>query len=212
MTNPDTNTLNGSLEQLGITLATNLTAKNVTASASDGLTTLAGKITSIPSWDYYDSQTVDKNRYTVTSQTANLTYTNDGFTAIGTANDVAIVENNTLTLPSQYILKFDVTNITSSTSGSTTYYGGLIIDNLLIDFEGARTVVYSWNPINHLYHDNTVLHTGDTLKIIRFDGKIYIYINNTLFNSQSRSNLGLYAHRVGLNRGLTIKNLKMIQL
>lgn len=47
MTNPDTNTLNGSLEQLGITLATNLTSKGVTASANDGLTTLAGKINNI---------------------------------------------------------------------------------------------------------------------------------------------------------------------
>lgn len=43
----DTTTLNGSLAQLGETIATNLTAKGVTASASDGLTTLAGKINQI---------------------------------------------------------------------------------------------------------------------------------------------------------------------
>lgn len=45
----DTSTLNGSLQQLGETMATNLTTKGVTASASDGLTTLAGKILNIPS-------------------------------------------------------------------------------------------------------------------------------------------------------------------
>ena len=35
------------LETLGQTMATNITAKGVTASASDGLTTLAGKISQI---------------------------------------------------------------------------------------------------------------------------------------------------------------------
>ena len=44
----DTTTLDGALSQLGETMATNLTAKGVTASASDGLTTLAGKIANIP--------------------------------------------------------------------------------------------------------------------------------------------------------------------
>lgn len=43
----DTTTLNGALSQLGETMATNLTNKGVTASASDGLTTLAGKIANI---------------------------------------------------------------------------------------------------------------------------------------------------------------------
>lgn len=47
MTNPDTNTLNGALEQLGITMAANLTQQGVTSSASEGLTTLAGKILDI---------------------------------------------------------------------------------------------------------------------------------------------------------------------
>ena len=46
MTN-DTNTLNGALMELGETMADNLVAKGVTASASDGLTTLAGKILDI---------------------------------------------------------------------------------------------------------------------------------------------------------------------
>ena len=43
----DTSTLNGSLAELGETMATNISAKGVTASASDGLTTLAGKISQI---------------------------------------------------------------------------------------------------------------------------------------------------------------------
>jgi len=43
----DTTTLNGALQELGETMADNLVAKGVTASASDGLTTLAGKILDI---------------------------------------------------------------------------------------------------------------------------------------------------------------------
>lgn len=46
MTN-DTTTLNGSLQELGETMADNLTTMGVTASASDGLTTLANKILQI---------------------------------------------------------------------------------------------------------------------------------------------------------------------
>ena len=41
------NTLNGSLEILGETLATNISSKGVSASASDGLTTLANKVLDI---------------------------------------------------------------------------------------------------------------------------------------------------------------------
>ena len=48
MTSPDTNTLNGALEQLGITMAENLVTMGVLdADPSDGLTTLAGKILDI---------------------------------------------------------------------------------------------------------------------------------------------------------------------
>ena len=47
MTNNDTTTLNGALSELGETLATNITAKGVSASASDGLTTLANKVLQI---------------------------------------------------------------------------------------------------------------------------------------------------------------------
>lgn len=43
----DTTTLNGSLQQLGETLATNISSKGVSASANDGLTTLASKISQI---------------------------------------------------------------------------------------------------------------------------------------------------------------------
>ena len=53
MTNNDTSTLNGALAELGETMANNLEAKGVTASASDGLTTLANKILTIQASCYH---------------------------------------------------------------------------------------------------------------------------------------------------------------
>ena len=45
----DTTTLDGSLQELGENLAANLTSKGVSSSASEGLSTLAAKILTIPS-------------------------------------------------------------------------------------------------------------------------------------------------------------------
>ena len=59
----DTNTLNGSLAQLGETLASNIAQKGVTASASDGLTTLASKILNIDDGSlFYDPCTSSNNK------------------------------------------------------------------------------------------------------------------------------------------------------
>ena len=87
----DTSTLNGALSELGETLATNITTKGVSASASDGLTTLAGKILQIsgdtptptPTVLFEDDCTTDKtNQYSTnvrigsTTNNATLTFDN----------------------------------------------------------------------------------------------------------------------------------------
>lgn len=68
MTN-DINTLNGALMQLGETLATNLNNKGVTASASDGLTTLANKINQIPTGECYFLDTLNTSDYILRDST-----------------------------------------------------------------------------------------------------------------------------------------------
>lgn len=82
----DTSTLNGSLQQLGETMATNLTTKGVTASPSDGLTTLAGKILSIQTGSGSSSgvTNVVQGTFTTsstrnTTQTVTLSYTGTGY-------------------------------------------------------------------------------------------------------------------------------------
>lgn len=76
MTN-DTSTLNGSLQELGETMASNLTTMGVTSSASEGLTTLANKILDIPVTEQLNiSLTSNKNLISQAhSETATLTVT-----------------------------------------------------------------------------------------------------------------------------------------
>ena len=71
MTN-DTNTLNGALQELGETMAANLVTKGVQASASDGLTTLAGKILTIPSGGSCYHIEFSEDSYTAVGGTATL--------------------------------------------------------------------------------------------------------------------------------------------
>ena len=65
----DTTTLNGALAELGETLATNISAKGVSASASDGLTTLAGKINQIYTGECYFLDTLNASDYILRDST-----------------------------------------------------------------------------------------------------------------------------------------------
>lgn len=79
----DTTTLNGSLQQLGETLATNITSKGVSASADDGLTTLASKILQIQTGSGGVTNII-QGKFTTGSTggsvgTLNLNYTGNGY-------------------------------------------------------------------------------------------------------------------------------------
>lgn len=79
----DLTTLNGSLTELGEKLATNLTNKGVTASPSDGLTTLVGKINSIQTGGSGQSNVVQGSFTTGatrnTTQNITISYTGTGY-------------------------------------------------------------------------------------------------------------------------------------
>ena len=59
----DTTTLNGALQELGETLATNLNNKGVSANASNGLTTLANKVNQIYTGECYFLDSLDTSDY-----------------------------------------------------------------------------------------------------------------------------------------------------
>lgn len=72
------------LESLGQTMATNITAKGVSASASDGLTTLAGKISQIQTGGGGGASNVVTGTFTTSSTgastgTINLSYSGSGY-------------------------------------------------------------------------------------------------------------------------------------
>ena len=80
----DLSTLNGSLTELGEKLATNLTNKGVTASPSDGLTTLVGKINNIQTGSGGGSSNVVQGSFTTGSTragtgTVSISYTGTGY-------------------------------------------------------------------------------------------------------------------------------------
>ena len=112
MTN-DTNTLNGALQELGETMASNLQAKGVTASASDGLTTLAGKILTIPSG----------------GSCYHIEFSEDSYTAVGGSCTVEIM------LQENYQPKANAT-VTVTGSDSSLYTG-------LTNNDGVAEVIVS---------------------------------------------------------------------
>lgn len=112
----DTTTLNGALQELGETMAANLTQQGVTSSASEGLTTLAGKI--------LDIQTGGGSCY-------KIEFSEDSYTAVGGSATLEIY------LQENYQPKSGAT-VTVTGSDSSLYSG--ITDN-----SGVATVTVTVN-------------------------------------------------------------------
>ena len=159
----DTSTLNGSLTELGETIASNLTTKGVTASPSDGLTTLAGKILSIQTGSGGGVTNVATGTFTTRSSgastgTVNLNYTGTGYPL---AAFVFIATGLSDTSTSWYtdIARYDVglvamvkavtsTTPTYATSGSQNY--------------GAITYLYKSSTSNATSYSRTGSQTANT--------------------------------------------------
>lgn len=153
---------------------------------------------------YYDSQTIDKGRYSVTVGTANLSYSNNGFKCIGTANVDTFVKNTALTLPTNYEAEFTVTEKFGS------HYGGICLDDLLINFGGSDMTFYRLSTITSLGSSSSVLTAGDVFKIVMQSNTMKVYRNGTLLKTFNNiSNTGVYQHRIYVDRGQTVKDLKV---
>jgi len=122
MTN-DISTLNGALTELGETMASNITSKGVTASASDGLTTLADKILNIAEDDII---TITANRPYITSteKTDLIVHLTDG---LGQP-----LSNKSVT----------VTDGTNTYNGTTNTDGNFTIYNVSISADTTFTATY----------------------------------------------------------------------
>lgn len=185
----DTSTLNGALQELGETMASNLQAKGVTASASDGLTTLAGKILTIPAGSCY-----------------HIEFSEDSYTAVGGSATLEIY------LQENYAPKSGAT-VTVTGSDSSLYTG--ITDNsgvatVTVSVSAETTFTASYSNVSdtctvtvptYLFYDacdtdNTNLYdttTNYSNSTLTFDS------NNSCYTMQRTSGTGMSS--------LWIKNL-----
>lgn len=146
---------------------------------------------------FYDSQTVDKSRYTVTSGGATISYSSDGVTITGTQQRDCYVKNTALILPTSYSLEVTLTQLRGDTAASTnvTYYGGLCFDNCLIDMASNKIDIYTLSSLSLLTSISQSFSVGDVLKIEMSNGTMSIYKNNSLLTTQNISSTGIYQHR-----------------
>lgn len=121
----DINTLNGALQELGETMADNLVAKGVTASASDGLTTLAGKILDIQTGGSCYHIEFSEASYTAIGGSATLTVylqenyaPKNGASVTVTGSDGSVYNGIT---NNQGIASVTVSNVSTATTFTASY-------------------------------------------------------------------------------------------
>ena len=162
---------------------------------------------------YFDPQTTDKNRYTVDSGSASITYSSDGVTIRGTATSDCYVRNNALTLPDEYEATFEITGLEDTVStGNNKYYGGLCFDNWFTDWANPSNYGYTYklSPITQLSSGLGSPSVGTTIKVVRENGSMNLYYNDVLKATNNNiSHTGYFQHRSYNGRTITVKNLKI---
>ncbi len=155
---------------------------------------------------YYDSLTTDKERYTTISGTPSLTYdSTNGLTVTTSVAQVALVRNNALTLPSNYIAELTITSVGSSSNGA-----GICFDDFLADRGTSSVVLYKLSTTSQLQGSLTRWQTNDVVKFVKNGSSMSYYLNNTLKATVTISDDTHYQHfRTYQNRPTTFKNLKV---
>lgn len=211
----DTTTLNGALTQLGETMATNLTAKGVTASASDGLTTLAGKIATISQSGGGGATNLVQGTFTTgssgnTNATVSLNYTGSGYPIFVAAwIDGGAYNNSTGGNTDWYnsVSRYDVGFVTVSKARTTTAptYNTSGADNY-----GVICYIYKNSTSNSTSYSRTSSMTANTYtssstnaaasnSMIRFKGNgttLSYYVGNRSSSTYGLARSTKYAYIV----------------
>ena len=197
MTN-DTTTLNGALQELGETLATNLNNKGVNANASDGLTTLANKINQIYTGECYFIDSLDTSDY-ILRDTSTGTITIDN-SSIKISNSTTSNQSILFTLNRGPIIGNWKITYELKTNGQITLYQRIA---------GSRTgnVATVQNNINlseFTQVEWTFYQTNMTVKIN----------NETIGNTTATDNMyyPIFGFYFNQNEYVLIKNLKIIKI
>ena len=209
------------LETLGETMATNITAKGVSASASDGLTTLAGKILQISG----DTPTPPTPTPTILFEDGGVTgNVNTDYTDVGGTINATVSSTGTNISCSTYNNCARIPNVQLSGDFEITYTlvdrngegGGWFILNNNTSTSNFLAYIESnasqgWNI---WYNSDSWVNQGKTVpcdvKITREDAVFTVYIDNTLVNSRSITDSDIYmgwkTHSAG-GRNYTFKDL-----
>lgn len=194
MTN-DTTTLNGSLMQLGETLASNITAKGVSASANDGLTTLATKILNIPT---IRVGTFTTSSTRTTKSTVNINYDGDGYpiacmvyianggwNATSGGNSTWYNSTNRYDVGAYYMTKSEInTTPTYQTTGTNNYgFLTLIYKNSTTD---SATLTSTYAKASVTYNSS---NASTSTACIRFVGNSHTM--GTYVGNATSSTIGL---------------------
>lgn len=198
MTN-DTTTLNGALMELGETMASNLTSKGVSASANDGLTTLAGKILKIP------------NEYLIYGTDINLHSPNNTSKTL-TSTECILSNSNTSSTRYMAILPdcFTATTVAETRCFSANNY---CLEMDFVDYNIGAIQIYSTSSVSVSF-DGFFDTTDENfhLKLTLIDNIARYYIDGELFNTSNTLNLtnGLaFRFSIPSSTSLKFKNLKL---
>ena len=156
---------------------------------------------------YYDSLTVDKQRYTTINGSPSLSYSSNGLNINTSATSVALVRNNFLTLPSSYEAELTITE-------QINYGGGICFDDTLWDISSPKnSSIYKLSNTSLLVSNLNKFNTGDIVKIKKQDSTFTYYINDVqIWTGTITGDTHYQQFRTYQNRGATYKDLKIRQL
>ena len=189
------------LEDLGELLATNITAKGVTASASDGLTTLAGKISQIQTGSGGGCTQLVTGTFTTGStggsnSTVSLSYSGSGYPILavvyvdgGAYNNSSSGNTTWYNSTSRYDVGFVVMSkarITSTPTYSTSGEDNYGIINYVYKNSTSNSTSYSRNgsmTANSYTSSSTNASSGNNMIRFKGNGKTLAYYVGNLSSS-----------------------------
>ena len=173
----DTSTLNGALQELGETMADNLEQQGVTASASDGLTTLANKILDIQTGGSCYHIEFDSDSYVATGGSATV--------SVYLQQNYSPLANATVTFTS---------NASTTTTAVTDSNG---IATATISFNASTTLTASSNGVSatatvtvssYLFYDACDSATG----LSNYGASVYVKDTNSTLTLSYDSTMNAY--------------------
>lgn len=199
------------MSQLGETLATNITQKGVSASASDGLTTLANKVLQISGGGstaiYESDMTTDDGNWVRTGGTATITYNSSGLLVKGTntTDTYYLIDETKVTIPHQdIVVEFNIVATIDGTYSDSTQF--CVYDTMIHSRNGKLTVT---NLANTQYAQMTMPSYPIAVKMECGDTNTLVYVNNSLFTTVPNTTWVGVGLRTYNNRSMTINNVKI---